>query len=128
MKKCLIALVLLLVCPIAHAAKVKVSYTLPTENTDGSALTNLSHIIVEWGTCNGDSFGTRQSAVQVPLGVSTTFVYPSGMAKVCIRAFAVNTAGVMSSPSNTATKTLLPTTGKPVTLGQPVVLPESKQE
>jgi hypothetical protein len=128
MKKCLIALALLLACPLAHAAKVKVSWTAPTHNTDGSVLVNLSHFIVEWGTCNGTAFGTRQSAIQVPAGMNTTFIYPSGLSKVCIRAYAVNAVSVSSAPSNPTNKDLLPATGKPVTLGQPVVLPESKQE
>lgn len=115
---------LLLLCSVAEAAKVRVSWENATVNTDGSAYNNPSHVIVEWGTCNGNIFGTRQSAVQAPFPLTSTFIYPSGMSRVCIRAFSVNTASVSSGPSNLLIKNLLPTTGKPVTLDQPVVLPE----
>lgn len=127
MKKMLLSICLLLACGVVQAAKVEVSWLNPTQNTDGSQLTDLAQIRLEWGSCSGSAFG----AVQAGLTVSTTqpgaalkaFVYPTGLAKVCIRAYAINTAGISSEPSGTVSKTLLPTTGKPVTLGQPVVLP-----
>lgn len=124
----LLALVLLCAAPVVHAAKVRVSWVNPTTNTDGSVLTDLSHIIVEWGTCNGTSFGTARGNTRVNAPATTTFMYPTGVNRACFRAFAVNGAGVSSVASNTAFKDLLPAPGKPVTLGQPVVLPNSQQE
>lgn len=125
--KTLLYIALLLGCGVAQAAKVPVSGLNPTQNTDGSSLTDLAQIRIEWGSCVGNTFGTVQAGVvitaTVPGAKFSTFIYPTGLTKVCVRAYAINTAGVSSDASNTAFKDLLPTTGKPVTLGQPVVLP-----
>lgn len=106
----------------AHAAKVTVTWTNPTANTDGTLLTNLAHTRVEWGSCNGTAFGVLQSFILVNAPLATTPIYPTGLAKVCVRGFAVNTDGVSSDASNVANKTLLSTPGKPVSLGQPIIL------
>lgn len=121
----LLAGFLLGIVPDVHAAKILVSWQNPTTNTDGSTLTNLAFIHVEWGTCNGNLFGTTQSFVTVaqrPSAKTNTFIYPSGLARVCVRAFAINTEGKQSDSSNVSVKELLPSPGKPVTLGKPVIL------
>lgn len=126
MKTIKYALLLLALAGTAHAAKVKVSWTNPSTNTDGSALTNLSYIEIEWGTCNGTAFGIKQASMLVVTSAAgaamTGFVYPTGLTQVCIRAFAVNAPGAKSAYSNVAVKSLLPKPGKPVTLDQPVIL------
>lgn len=110
----------------AHAAKITAFWTNPTQNTDGSPLTNLVAVIVEWGSCVGTQFGTRQAAMTVQTTVPgahlSTFIYPTGLKKVCVRAIAKNANGVTSDTSNVAPKDLLPATGKPVALGSPVIL------
>jgi hypothetical protein len=116
----------LLVCGVAHAAKVTVLWTNPSQNTDGSSLTNLTQVRIEWGSCVGDAFGAVQAGVAVPTTTSgaelSAFIYPTGLTRVCIRAYAINAVGVSSDPSSVAIKNLLPSVGKPVTLGQPVIL------
>lgn len=123
---------LLLLPAAAFGAKVPVSLVTPSSNTDGSTLTDLAQIVVEWGTCVGSEFGVRQSAVAVQTtatGVALrTFIYPSGLSKVCARAFAINSKGAMSAPSNPASKNLIPTLGKPVILGQAIELLFNSQE
>jgi hypothetical protein len=135
--KPLLSIALLVVCGVAQAAKVPVSLITPTQNepyTDdkgvahpASPLTDLAKIIIEWGTCSGTAFAVRQAAVEIQTTATgttlRTFVYPTGIAKVCVRAYAINADGVSSVASATASKDLLPAAGKPVTLGQPVVLP-----
>lgn len=134
--KLLLYILLLSACGVVQAAKVTVEVITPTENepyTDAQGvehpstpLTNLATIVFEWGTCNGTEFGLRQSAIAVSttqIGVKiVSAVYPTGLSRVCVRAFAVNSDGGMSRSSNVAFKDLLPSTGKPVTLGQPIIL------
>ena len=130
MKRISLLLLMLFAGP-ALAAKISVQFTTPTTNTDGSALTNLSHVIVEWGTCVGTAFGVKQSSITIPVTAigqtRSTPAYPTGLTRVCIRAFAFNTLGTSSNPSNVAVKDLLPKPGKPVTLQQPVILSFNKR-
>lgn len=125
--KTLLYILLLASCGVAQAAKVPVSGLNPTENTDGTPLTDLAQIRIEWGSCVGNNFGTVQAGLVITATVAgapfSAFIYPTGLTKVCVRAYAINTSGASSVASNTAFKDLLPATGKPVTLGQPVVLP-----
>lgn len=121
----------LLVSGPSFAAKVPVSLTTPTTNTDGTPLTDLASIEIEWGTCNGTAFGVKQASRLIGIfetGVLLqSFVYPTGMTKVCVRAFAINMKGVYSAPSNVASKDLIPGPDKPVTLGQPIILSFNKE-
>jgi hypothetical protein len=55
---------LLLFGGVAQAATFTVTWRNPTTNTDGSALTDLSSIELEWGTCAGSAFGTRTGGVR----------------------------------------------------------------
>lgn len=126
MKRLLLYICLSLMCSVAEAAKITVTWQNPTQNTDGSALTNLSSIIIEWGTCNGTAFGTMKGSSLIATDVvgasMKAFIYPTGLAKVCIRAQALAANGAFSDYSNVAIKDLLPSPGKPVTLGQPVII------
>lgn len=107
---------------MAHAAKLPVSWIPPVTNDDGSTLTDLKFIRVEWGSCVGSAFGVLQASITVPGSVTQTSIYPTGLTKVCIRAFAINAAGAQSSSSNVASK-VLSTLGKPQVLGQPITFP-----
>lgn len=106
----------------ANAAKIPVSWVNPTQNNDGTPLTDLAFVRVEWGSCAGSAFGTLQASVKAMAPANSIAIYPTGLTLVCIRAFAVNSTGVESISSNIAQKSILNTPGKPVTLGQPVIL------
>lgn len=106
----------------AYAAKIPVSWILPTNNDDGSALTDLKSIRIEWGSCNGTFFGVTQASIIVPGTLTSANVYPTGLTQVCIRAYAINENGVSSAPSKVV-MTMVTSPGKPVTLGQPISLP-----
>lgn len=137
MNKWVLLAALLLAWP-AHAAKVLVTWVNPTHyepecDANGnncqparSLDRDLAHIRIEWGTCTAtNQFGTIQSSVivaQLPSANTSTFIYPSGMTKTCVRGFAVTVHGIASRSSNISVKNLLPSTGKPVTLGQPVII------
>lgn len=120
-------LLLILLIPLAaQAAKVPVTVQSPTLNTDGSPLTDLASIRIEWGSCVGNAFGTPQASIAIPAtpgAILAAAVYPTGLSIVCIRAYAVTRAGIESDPSNPVTKQLSPVLGRPTTLGQPVTLP-----
>jgi hypothetical protein len=108
----------------AHAAKILVTWTNPTTYTDNTPMT-LAFIRIEWGSCNGNVFGTLQSSLvvnQLPQQATSTYIYPSGLTRVCVRGFALDVHRIESAPSNISVKNLLPSPGKPVTLGQPVII------
>ncbi len=127
MKRISLALLLIVFSAAAHAAKFTVTWKNPSTNTDGTALTNLASIELEWGTCNNTDFGTRLDGALIASigeeGADKSYVVTvTGQTKVCIRAFALTASGAKSTSSSVAVKTLLPTTGKPVTLDQPIIL------
>ncbi len=114
---------LLLIAAPAFAAKIHVTWVNPTRNTDGTPLTDLAAIKIEWGSCNGVNFGTLQSSISVAPGPQASAVYPSGLSTVCVRAYAINSKGVSSAPTGVVSKKLFDALGRPVTLGQPITLP-----
>lgn len=99
----------------AHAAKMYVTWVAPTQNTDGSPLIDLTGYRVEWGSCaaNG-AFGTYQSGVNVGASVTRTAIYPTSLSTVCAHVFAINSKGVLSSASNTASSSPPPALSQPV--------------
>lgn len=114
----------------AQAARVALDVITPTLQIDPktgiqSPLPDLKAIRIEWGTCTSSSF-TRQAAIDYPetrLGVKVrVYAYPTGLSRVCARAYAIGTSAI-SDPGNAVVVTLSSPLGKPVTLGQPVVLP-----
>lgn len=128
-------LLLLMLSLPAVAAKVPVDVMTPTTQVDTktgaeSPLTKLDAIVIEWGTCTATTF-TRQAGMsyaETRAGVKVrVYAYPSGLARVCIRAYAVAN-GVSSDPSNIVAETLQAPLSKPVPLGQPILLPPAKSE
>jgi hypothetical protein len=84
----------------AHAAKVRVTWIAPTQNTDGTPLTDLTGYRVEWGSCKADgTFGTYQAGINVGATASATWVYPTGLSPVCVRLYAINSKQVLSIPA-----------------------------
>lgn len=108
---------------LAPLALIPILWTPPTQNTDGTPLTDLAGYRIEWGTCNGNAFGSLVGFREAAAGADSAAIVTSGMPEVCIRAFAINKAGVSSEASNVAKTTTPDKLGKPVTLGKPVVLP-----
>ena len=79
------------------------SWQPPTENTDGSALTNLAGYVVRYGT----SSGSLSSEVRIANpGVTTYVVGDLAPATWYFQVSAYNTSGVESAPSTTASKTI----------------------
>ena len=105
----------------AFAADAVVSWTNPTQNTDGSAIPasgagSLTGTRVEYGTCNGTAFGSSAGSVTVNAPATTVTIpgFAAG-ATNCFRAFARNTFGNESLASNVVAKTFpTPTPNPPV--------------
>lgn len=116
-KTALLALCLLsiLTATPAWANKLKVSWQLPTQNTDGSALTDLATIRVEWGTCVNNDWGVYQGGVNFSPTSTRGTVIETGLNPVCLRVFAINSKNVASAPSPTVVVKFDPA-GKPVVL------------
>ena len=105
----------------AQAAKLHVTGVAPTPNIDGTPLTDLTGIRVEWGSCNADgSFGAYQAGINItgvlPGATFSAWIYPTALNPVCARAFAINSANVLSAVSNTGSTKMPGTLGKPNTL------------
>ncbi len=106
---CVLALFLslaIIACNVAKAADVRVSWTQPTQNTDGSAIPatgagSIASNRVEWGSCVGTAFGTAAGSQSIPAATSYTV---TGLAPAmhCFRVTAINTYGSESGVSNVA--------------------------
>lgn len=104
----------------AIAADLTVTWTPPTQNTDGSAIPasgagSVASARVEWGTCAGSSFGTAAGQQIVAAPAVTATVTGLAPATWCVRVFARNTYGAESAASNVASRTLAPPTPRPPT-------------
>ena len=80
------------------------SWTPPTQNTDGTALTNLAGYRVYWGTSQGNY--TNSTTISNP-GLSSYVVEQLTPATWYFALTAVNSAGAESSYSNVASKQVL---------------------
>jgi len=81
-----------------------VSWTPPTTNTDGSALTDLAGYRVAYGRSASDL--TESASVNNP-GVSNFTVNNLALGQWFFAVYAVNSAGIESDVSNVGTKTIL---------------------
>lgn len=116
-----ILLVLIALPRYVFAADLNVSWTHPAQNTDGTAIPAsgagaLTETRIEYGLCNGTSWGTKtgESIVAYP---ATTVVIPGvGPGTWCVRGYSRNSFGVESVASNIATKVVPPPTPRPPTL------------
>ncbi len=132
MKRLAIFLLLgFLFSPSSYAAKianVNLSWVNPTLNTDGTPITDLIGIEVNWGTCGAtaNTMGTILGHVNVPDtgSTTTTTVSPTNVTSfpICFVLRAYNGYGNYSVYSNVAEKAI-PTLGIPTTLGKPILLP-----
>lgn len=106
----------------ARAAKVGVTWINATEYEDGSPYIDPAFVQLEWGSCSGDLFGVTQATIKFAYPATSGYVLPSGLSKVCVRAYSINSHGVMSLPSNVTSATVPPVPNQPITLGQPIIL------
>ena len=96
----------------ANAGDAVLTWTLATQNTDGSAIpasgpTSLASTRVEWGTCSGSNFGTA-SGQQIVATPAVTYTVTGLAAGVwCFRAYSRTVAGLESAPTVAVTKTIL---------------------
>lgn len=118
---CIASLAVIALCVSASPARAgdaALTWTLATQNTDGSAIpasgpTSLAATRVEWGTCSGSAFGTvaGQQTVATP---ATTYTITGLAAGVwCFRAYSRTVAGLESAPTNVVTKTILQSPPQP---------------
>lgn len=118
MKDVLIAFVLTLcltAAPPVWGAKLWVTWTAPTTNTDGSPLTDLTGYWLEWGSCHPDgTFDLYQAGFNVGPTVTRAAIYPTGIPVVCARIYAIAANGMVSFASNTASAPVLAAPGQPI--------------
>lgn len=80
------------------------TWTNPTTRTDGSALTNLVEIRIQWGA-QGGPYNDGQRVVAAP-STSITVPRDATPGTRCYVAVAVDAGGLESAPSNEACKTI----------------------
>lgn len=115
------ALLILALSHGAQAGEATLTWTNPTQNTDGSAIPasgpgSLTATRVEYGSCAGLSFGTVAGEVVVNQPATSTVIQNLAVGTHCFRVFARNTYGIESGPSNVDSKTFAPPTPNPPVL------------
>lgn len=111
--KAILGLVLAFLAGPALAGSVQLNWTFPMLNTDGSAVPAtgagaITSTLVEWGTCNGTAFGTKQGGATVAAPALTYTVTNLGPGTYCLRAAVVNSYGVQSDWTAAVTATIAP--------------------
>lgn len=107
-----VAIALCLGAMPTHAGDAVLTWTLATQNTDGTAIpasgpTSLASTRVEWGTCSGSNFGTKAGEQVVAKPATTYTITNLAPGTYCFRAYSRTVAGVESAPTNAVTKTIL---------------------
>ena len=111
------ALLLLLIGIKAFAGAATITWTHPTQYTDGTAIgaTDITQTRVEYGTCNGAAFGTV-SGQQIATGTAATLTLNNLAAGTwCFRAY-TTAKGAESAASNVASKVVPQAAPNPPTL------------
>jgi len=117
----IMALLLLLLSVSALAGSATLSWTPPTQNEDGTPITDLAGYWIYYGTVSGN----YPNSIQIADPTISTYVVDSLAAgNWFFVATAYNTAGIESAYSNEATKTVPPDVPLPPT-NLTVVDPES---
>lgn len=94
-----------LVCAWPGVTRAVLNWTLPTQNTDGSALTDLAGFRIQYGRTATEAGLTESVYLQTPTVTTwTSPVLASGAWHFGIRSF--NTLGLEGGLSNIASKTL----------------------
>lgn len=87
----------------------------PTKRTDGTALTNLTSIRIQWGASATGPLDQGQKVVAAP-ATSTTVPRDSTPGTRCYGAVAIDATGLESAPSNTVCKTIVARPEAPASL------------
>lgn len=120
----LLSILLALIPSMALAGTIAYDVTLPTMNTDGSAITAtgataLTSLRVEYGTCAGGAFGTKAgefSSTTLTKPVTTVISPALTAATYCARVYLKNSGGQESGPTNVVQATVPVPTPNPGTL------------
>jgi hypothetical protein len=102
----------------AIAGDAALTWTLATQNTDGTAIpasgpTSLASTRVEWGSCSGVNFGTAAGQHTVAAPALTYTVTNLAPGTHCFRAYSRNTYGQESAPTNAVQKVIAPPVPQP---------------
>lgn len=113
-----VAIALCLGASPTHAGDAVLTWTLATQNTDGTAIpasgpTSLASTRVEWGSCSGSNFGTKAGEQVVAKPAVTYTVTGLAPGTWCFRAYSRNTYGAESDPTNVVSKVIAPPTPQP---------------
>jgi hypothetical protein len=105
---------------VAAAATFTVSWNNATQNTDGTAIPasgpgSIVSTRIEYGTCNGTAFGTKQGEWVVTGSVESAPTPDFAPGTYCLRNFQRNTYGNESGASNVFQKVVPAPTPKPAT-------------
>lgn len=108
----LVVIALCLGASPSHAGDAVLTWTLATQNTDGTAIpasgpTSLASTRVEWGSCSGSNFGTKAGEQIVAKPATTYTITNLAPGTYCFRAYSRTVAGVESAPTNVVSKTIL---------------------
>ena len=82
------------------------SWTNPTTRTDGSPLTNLATLRIQWGTNSSGPFNLGQVDVAAP-ATTRAITRAVNVGTVCYVVSAIDASGLQSAPSNSACKTVV---------------------
>jgi hypothetical protein len=81
----------------AVAEKLTATWTAPTQNANGTPLTDLRSYRIEWGSCKADgTFGTYQAGINVGAPETSAPIYPTNLSPICLRFYAINSANRLS--------------------------------
>lgn len=113
-----VAIALCLGASPTHAGDAVLTWTLATQNTDGTTIPasgagSLTGTRVEWGSCSGSNFGTKAGEQVVAKPAVTYTVTGLAPGTHCFRAYSRNTYGVESDPTNVVSKVIAPPTPQP---------------
>lgn len=113
-----VAIALCLGASPTRAGDAVLTWTLATQNTDGTAIPasgpgSLTGTRVEWGSCSGSSFGTKAGEQLVAKPAVTYTVTNLAPGTHCFRAYSRNTYGQESAPTNAVQKVIAPPVPQP---------------
>lgn len=125
----LAAALLVLAASLANAGDAKLTWTLATQNTDGTAIPatgpeRLAATRLEWGSCDGAGFGIQAGEQIAPVPVTEYTVTGLAAGEHCFRAYSQLANGAESVPTNVVRKTIEPAIPEPpgnLTVISPVV-------
>ena len=82
------------------------AWTNPTTRTDGSPLTNLATIRIQWGASSAGPFNLGQVDVAAP-ATTRNITRAVNVGTICYVASAIDANGLPSAPSNAVCKTVV---------------------